>query len=162
MGVRPDIILPDAYEYVKVGEKEYDYALSVDEIPAADYTIWTTDQTRTTDVILASQSRINENEKMQKNKEYAMWLKEQEGDRKIPLNYTAFKKLQDETEETAKQYKNLNKSEDSLAVWSLPNQDELFTKDTVKKVEYQKWFKGISRDLQLQEAVHVVEDLNQK
>ncbi len=161
MGVHPDIILPDAYEYIKVGEKEYNYALPVDEIPAADYSAWQLDKLAFDDAILASQERISDNDRMQKNKEYALWLKQQEEDRMIPLNYDAFKKMQDETEETAKQYKNLNRSQDSIAVWSLPHQQEIFASDTVKKVDYQKWFKGLSRDLQLQEAVMVVKDLKE-
>jgi carboxyl-terminal processing protease len=161
MGVHADIVLPDAYEFIKVGEKEYDYALPVDDIPAADFDPWKTNQVIFDKAIMASQERINANERMQKNKEYARWLKLQEEDRMIPLNYEAFKEMQDETEETAKQYKNLNRSEDSIAVWSLPHQDELFTTDTVQKVDYQKWFKGLSRDLQLQEAVMVVNDLKE-
>jgi hypothetical protein len=69
--------------------------------------------------------------------------------------------MQDETELMSKKYKNLNKSEDSVAVYALAEQLEEFEGDEDKKKEYQKWFKGLSRDLQLQEAITVVGDLKQ-
>ena len=159
-GVRPDIVLPDAYEYIKTGEKEYPYALAVDEIPAANYTKWKRDDASYAKAIISSQQRINGNEQMQKNREYARWLQQQEEDREIPLNYAAFKAWQDETDATAEKYKNLNRSADSLAVWSLAAQQKLFVQDTVTKADYQRWYKGLSRDLQLQEAVLVVSDLD--
>ncbi len=158
-GVKPDIVLPDAYEFIKTGEKEYPYALAVDEIPAAKYSLWNSDAYPS--VIKASQARINANERMQKNREYARWLKQQREDQDIPLNYNAFKQWQDETDAMAENYKNLNRSDDSLATWSLAAQQRLFLEDTMTKADYQRWFKGLSRDLQLQEAVMVVDDLAQ-
>lgn len=158
-GVEPDIVLPDAYEYVKTGEKEYDYALGFDEIPAATYQVWTENSTFG-DVIKSSQKRVNKNDKMELYNEYALWLKQQDEDRKIPLHYASYKSMQDKNDEVAKKYKNLNKSEDSMAVFALQLQLQQFETDTVKKVDYKKWFKNLSRDMYLQEAVQVVTDIN--
>ncbi|MEO1385449.1 MAG: carboxy terminal-processing peptidase, partial [Bacteroidota bacterium] len=36
-GVVPDIVLPDQYSLLKTGEKDYEYSMEWDEIPAADY-----------------------------------------------------------------------------------------------------------------------------
>ncbi len=40
-GVTPDVQMPDPYQYVYSKEKEADYPLSWDKIPAADYKVWT-------------------------------------------------------------------------------------------------------------------------
>ena len=68
-------------------------------------------------------------------KEYALWLKEQDGDKEIPLRYAAFKEFQDQSDDVAKKYKDLNKSQDSMAVWALKVQLVDFKTDTVKKIK---------------------------
>ena len=159
-GVVPDIILPDAYEYVKTGEKEYEYALGFDEIPAATYSKWNKGNQTFSQVIDDSQTRINGNDRVDQFNEYALWLKQQDEDKMVPLKYSVYKALQDKNDEVAEKYKNLNRSEDSMAVWALQLQLQEFKTDTVKKVDYQKWFKNLSKDLFLQEAVKVVEEIN--
>ena len=158
-GVVPDIIMPDAFEYVKTGEKEYEYALEVDEIAAANYTPWSLNNASFSNVIQTSQEQINASPIVGLYKEYALWLKEQDGDKEIPLRYDAFKKFQDQSDDVAKKYKDLNKSQDSMAVWALQIQLKDFKTDTVKKADYQRWFKGLSKDLYLQEAVNVVTEI---
>jgi len=158
-GVVPDIIMPDAFEYVKTGEKEYEYALEVDEIAAAKYAMWDLNNASFSNVIQKSQEHINASPIVGMYKEYALWLKEQDGDKEIPLRYAAFKEFQDQSDDVAKKYKDLNKSQDSMAVWALKVQLVDFKTDTVKKADYQRWFKGLSKDLYLQEAVNVATEI---
>jgi carboxyl-terminal processing protease len=158
-GVVPDIIWPDALQYLKTGEKEYDNALAVDQIPAADFTKWPLDPDKKAKAIANSHARIAANEKMMKIGDYARWLKDEDKEKQIPLRYTDFRAMQDSNEEITKKYKNLNRSEDSLAVGPLPHQLTLFANDEGKKTDYQRWFKGLAWDLQLREAVYVVKDI---
>lgn len=158
-GVHSDIIFPSAYEYIKTGEQELDYALPVDKIAPATYTLWSKNNERYNAAIAASQKRIDGNAEMQRTLDYARWLKLQDEDREIPLNYAAFKKMQDEAEEVASKFKNLNKSEIGIAVWPLlePAQEEPV--DSVKRADNKKWMDALAKDLQIQEAVVVVRDL---
>jgi len=158
-GVRSDIIFPSAYEYIKTGEQELDYALAVNKIASATYVPWAKDEARYQAAIKASQNRIDANAEMQRTLEYARWLKLQEEDREIPLNYAEFKKMLDEADEVAGKFKNLNKSEIAAPVWPLlaPVQDE--PQDTAKLADDKKWMEAIGKDLQIQEAVLVVRDL---
>lgn len=158
-GVVPDIVWPDPLQDLKTGEKEFDNALPVDEIPAANFTRFTNNKERFEAAVKNSNARISTNENMNKIAEYAAWLKEQDGERQIPLNYEAFKAMQEADEAITKQYKNLNRSADSLSVSPLKDQVMMFKEDERKKDDYQRWFKGLAWDLQLREAVYVVKDL---
>jgi len=40
-GVSSDIVLPDIYDYVPLGERDENYPLAYDEIPKASYAVWT-------------------------------------------------------------------------------------------------------------------------
>lgn len=158
-GVHPDIVLPGAYEYIKTGEQELKYALPVDKITAAKYTRWSKDEVRFNTAISASQKRVNENAGMQRNLEYARWLKLQEEVREVPLHYAEFKKMQDEADQVASKFKGLNKAELPISVWPLLEPEQIEPKDTVKVAEDKKWMEAIGKDIQIQEAVLVVRDL---
>lgn len=158
-GVRSDIVLPNPYELIKTGEKEYPYALAEDKIASAQYSIWPHSQAVYAQAIANSKARIAADVRLQKNHDYALWLKQQDENQNIPLKYAAFKDWQDKAEAVSVQYKNINKTEDSTAVWPLAAQKLLFEADTVTQSDYQRWFKSLSTDLQLHEAINVVEDL---
>jgi carboxyl-terminal processing protease len=158
-GVHSDIIFPSAYEYIKTGEQELDYALPVDKIAPATYTLWSKNNERYNAAIAASQKRIDGNAEMQRTLDYARWLQLQEEDREIPLNYAAFKKMQDEAEEVAGKFKSLNKSEVGFSVWPLLEPAQEAPVDSVKMADNKKWMDAIGKDLQVQEAITVVRDL---
>ena len=67
--------------------------------------------------------------------------------------------MQEDAEEVASKFKNLNKSETAIAVWPLlePAQEEPI--DSVKVADNKKWRDAIGKDLQVQEAITVVRDL---
>jgi len=121
--------------------------------------MWDLNNASFSNVIQKSQEHINASPIVGMYKEYALWLKEQDGDKEIPLRYAAFKEFQDQSDDVAKKYKDLNKSQDSMAVWALKVQLVDFKTDTVKKADYQRWFKGLSKDLYLQEAVNVATEI---
>ena len=39
-GVRSDVIMPDRYSYVKMGERDVDNAMPWDKIDVAEYSVW--------------------------------------------------------------------------------------------------------------------------
>ncbi len=158
-GVESDIVFPDAFEFVKTGEKEYDFALPFDEIAKANYSVYSGNKQKFDHAIKSSQARINSNPKFTEFMDYAKWLEVQNEDREIDLQYATFKAMHDKSDAVAEKYKNLNKSEDSTAVWALQTQLIDFKTDTVKQTEYKRWFKSLSKDLYLQEALNVVSEI---
>ncbi len=155
-GVVPDIIMPDVFEFIKTGEKEYEFSLEVDEISPATYTVWNNKNASFKNVIAESQANINANPVVDQFKAYALWLKEQDTDKEIPLQYVAFKKMQDDADVVSKKYKDLNTTKDPMGVFALQIQTKEFETDTVKKADYERWHKDLSTDFYLHEAVNVV------
>ena len=39
-GVKSDVVMPDRYSYIDIGERDYDNPLPYDKIEAADYEVW--------------------------------------------------------------------------------------------------------------------------
>jgi carboxyl-terminal processing protease len=158
-GLKPDVIWPDALQYLKTGEEEYEHALAVDEISSAKYAKWVRNDEQYSGVVGRANSRISGQPKAILTTEYAQWLKDLDKERDIPLKYSDFKAMQDQSEEMAKKYKNLNRSDDSLSVFALQFQLSQFNTDSGKKADYQRWFKGLAWDLHLREAVYLVKEL---
>ncbi len=159
-GVTPEIILPDNYNYIDYGEKEQDYALPYDEINAAQYTTWKTGVENYANAVSASATRIKGNAKFDLIDEYAKWLKEERDLSIISLNYEAYKKEQAVFRAESKKYKKLKKSDVETLVTSNKADVKMWEGSEEKTIERDKWFKSIARDLYLQEAISVANDLD--
>jgi hypothetical protein len=46
-----------------------------------------------------------------------------------------------------------------MAVAALPYQLEMFATDSVQQDIYQKWFKGLSKDVILRESTYIIQDM---
>jgi carboxyl-terminal processing protease len=159
-GVEPEIILPDNYNYIDVGEKEQENALPYDEIGSADYTVWDKGVGNYEGAIKNSAQRVKKNPKFTLIDEYAVWLKDQQEDTEVSLNFDTYHKEQDLSRERSEKYQNMRKAEDEIVVGSLAMDMQMWESSEEKTIERDKWFKNLSKDLYLQEAVAVVHDLN--
>lgn len=159
-GVEPDVILPFSWQDIDWGEKEYPTALSVDEISGAFYNIWPGyEPEKLRDAVLNSVARVDTSAKFARITAYATWLAAQQEDTEVNLQFDAYVSDTKAREESAKQWDKLTRLNDSMSVSALPSQIELFESDSSKAEDYSRWFKGLSRDLYLREAVHVMEDV---
>lgn len=159
-GVEPEIVLPDNYNYIDVGEKEQDNALPYDEIGSADYTVWNKGVENYDMAIKSSASRVKQNPKFSLIDEYAIWLKDQQEDTQVSLNFDTYHQEQDNFRERSDKYKDMRKADEEILVGSLQMDLEMWESSEEKTIERDKWFKNLSKDLYLQEAVAVVYDLN--
>ena len=89
-GVKSDIIFPNRYSYIDIGEKNLENPLSWDKIDPARYNnsgkIFNYSQ-----VISDSKERINNNEYFAIIDEHASWIKSQQDDKIISLEYLTYK-----------------------------------------------------------------------
>ena len=89
-GVKSDIIFPNRYSYVDIGEKDLENPLSWDKIDPARYNnsgkIFNYSQ-----VISDSKERINNNEYFAVIDEHASWIKSQQDDKIVSLDYLTYK-----------------------------------------------------------------------
>jgi len=92
--------------------------------------------------------------------ENAQWIKQQQKDNIFPLNYEAYKSLIDKNEEQAKKFKAIADYKSELKFASTAS-DEAKVKDNEDlKLRRDRWHENLQKDVYIDEAVKVLEDLN--
>jgi len=157
-GVSSDIVMPDRYAYLKMGERDVDNAMPWDKIDPATYTVW--DKTANFNkAIVNSKSRIEHNSQFKLIEENAKWIDSRGEDNTYSLNMEKFKMAQNAIEETAKKYRPISKYKNALKFTSLPYELVETEKDSVLKEKRERWHEGLSKDIYVEEALNVLDDL---
>ena len=102
-GVESDIMVPDRYSFIDIGERDYDNPLPYDKIQKANYRTWD-GYDGLEDIIEASQKRMNSHEQIALIEEQAKWIKTQRDKNDFPLNFNAYKNLMEENDVLAKKF----------------------------------------------------------
>lgn len=157
-GVKSDVVTPDKYKYMEVGERELEFPLPWDKIQSAKYTRWT-DNAKFELAIVNSNKRIAEHPTFKLIDENAKWLKEKSDNNFFPLNYTAYKKQLEEEEEKTKQLKNALENASVVKCTPLPNEEEQMKTDEAFKQRRTRWYESLEKDLYVEEAIKVLNDL---
>ncbi|RUA25204.1 MAG: tail-specific protease [Bacteroidetes bacterium] len=157
-GVKPDVILPDNFMYIKYGEHELDNYLPWDEIPAAKYTP-VASKSDYYPVLAASKQRVAKNDKFQLKEEQARRVKRLRDETVRTLNFEKFQKLEKKLDEEDKKFKDIMSDTTAVIVQPLKVDMEVYLQDTVKTEIAKKWHKSLRKDIYLQEAIHVVDDI---
>jgi len=157
-GVKSDVVVPDRYSYIDIGEKDQENPLPWDKIPAADYTLWDGyidfDQT-----ISKSKARMATNEQLKLIEENAKWVREKRDVNEYSLNYKKYKENIELNEQQAKRFESLNDYKTNLTFESLPYERDLMVKDSILKEKRNRWHKSLSKDVYVEEALSVLEDM---
>ncbi len=158
-GVNPDIVLPDNYAYIEFGEKEQEYALPYDEIGSAKYQTWEKGIGKYDLAINNSRQRVSTNDKFKLIDEYAQWLKSEQENSLVSLNYDQYREEEQEARERSDYFKGMRQSEEEITVASNQADMEMWNANEDKQKERDQWFKSIRNDLYLSEALAVTQDL---
>jgi len=161
-GVTPDIILPDIYTYMNVGEKELDNYMSWDEIKPAAFEPWTPSNYDLATIINKSKARVAKDSIFKQVDENAKRMKKQNDKTYYTLNLKKFREEQKQMKEEADKFKNLQQSPTVLKVFVLKTDSIAMLGDTVKKSRTSSWFETIKKDIYLDEAAHVMQDMMNK
>ena len=157
-GVKSDIVVPDKYTYVDFGEKDQENPLEWDMIEPVPYEPWKSffDYNKT---INASKNRMKSSEFISLIDENARWIKSIRDNNTYHLNYKKFKSNLLENEEKAKKYKKLSEYSSELTFKSLPYEIDLISKDTTLGEKRKRWHKNLTKDIYVNEALNVLNDL---
>ncbi|NAS31423.1 tail-specific protease [Flavobacteriaceae bacterium R38] len=157
-GVKSDIAVPDRYSYIDIGEKDQENPLPWDKIAPANYEPWDgyIDYEST---IAKSKGRMATNSQLALIDENAKWVKEQSDDNDYSLNYETFKAERDENDKRADYFKKIRDYKTNLSFSSLPYELELFKNDNVLKERRERWYEDLAKDVYVEEAINVLEDL---
>ncbi|MCB0446550.1 MAG: carboxy terminal-processing peptidase, partial [Gelidibacter sp.] len=102
-GVKSDVVVPDRYSYINVGEKDQENPLGWDKIEAADYTLWE-NYFDFSSTIEKSKERMANNEQLKLIDQNAQWVKKIRDREIYSLNYDDYKAALKLNEEEAKRF----------------------------------------------------------
>lgn len=157
-GVKSDVVVPDRYSYIDIGEKDYENPLPWDQIKAAKYKIWD-GYIDFEDAIKNSKERMSNNAQLNLIAENAKWVKDQRDAEVYPLNYKAYQNHRLLTENDAKRFDAISDYTSNLAYESLPYEVELYSTDTILKEKRDRWHTSLTGDVYVEEAINVLEDI---
>lgn len=157
-GVKSDIVVPDRYSYIDLGERDQENPLGWDKITPADYEIWDGYIDFET-AVANSKKRMADNPQIKLIEENAKWLKEQQDETVISLDYNSFKEREETAKKRSEHFKSLREYDSKLTFESLKYETELFTQDSVLREKRDRWHKDLAKDIYVEEAVNVLRDL---
>ena len=157
-GVKSDVVIPNRYSYIDFGEKEQDNPLEWDKITAVEYTPWSSNFDYSS-AIEKSKLRIKSNEYLKLIDDNAKWIKSVRDNQEFTLNYFDYVNKIKEDELTAKSFDKLKEFKTNLEFKSLPYEINLFEKDSTLELKRNRWHKNLAKDLYIEEALNVLNDL---
>lgn len=160
-GVHSDVVAPDRYAYLKMGERDIDNAMPWDKIDPAEYSLWNR-STNFNQAIANSRMRISKNKQFQLVDENARWIDGRSKENTYSLNIDDFKRTQTEVENEAKKYKPISDYKNDLIFNSLPYEIEQMKNDNSLKEKRDAWHESLSKDIYVEEALNVLGDLQSK
>ncbi len=157
-GVVPDIILPDFYEYLKFREKDNPDAMPWDEVSKANYKTWQAGYDLQT-VKNISNARIAHDSAFQLIKQRTEILAKQ-NDKQYPLQLEKFRQEQKITRAAVKDIEALIKADREMQVSFLKQDEQRYNSaDKDKSDRYNQWLKNVSKDIYVDQAVKVLNEM---
>lgn len=158
-GVSSDIVMPDRYSYIDMGERDIDNAMPWDKIDAANYKAV---KSNFEAPIANSKKRMAENEQFKLMDENAKFIFAKKDDNTYNLNVDKFKAKVAETEAAAKKFKALSDYKNNLTFDALPYEKAIFEKDASLAEKKKRWYESLSKDIYVEEALNVLDDMQPK
>jgi len=155
-GVKSDIVFPDRFTYLDMGERDEDSALPWDKIAPAKYYPMNVDFA---DVILNSKQRIAVNPNFKLIDENAKWIFSRKDKNVFSLNLTEFKNQMAIADAKIKKFKVISDYNNNLQFQSLPNEVALFEKDTLLKQKRERWHEDLQKDVYIDETLNVISEM---
>lgn len=157
-GVKSDVVMPDRYSYIDIGERDYDNPLPYDKISPAAYEPWDgyIDYEGT---IQRSKERMAKSEQLQLIDENARWIKKSRDEMEVTLNFDAYVADIEKRKEETKKFEAIKDYDNHLSYHSLPNEKALMKQDTTLREKRKRWHEGLAGDIYVEEAINVLEDL---
>lgn len=157
-GVKSDIVLPNRYTYMDMGEKDQDNPLPWDEIQPATYEEWE-NSINYEEIIKLSRNRVNNNPTLKLIDESARWIEKTRSKKVFSLNFKTFKNEMIDNERESKKFDSISDYKTDLLFSSLSYEFPLMDRDSVLRDNRNRWHESLSKDIYMEEALNVLKDL---
>lgn len=157
-GVKSDVVMPDRYSYIDIGERDYDNPLPYDKIEPAEYEVWN-GYIDIEETIKKSQERIKQSESLALIEQNALWIKSKRDEMEVDLNFDVYRSEIEKRKEEGKKFDSIGSYDNKLKYRSLPYEVQLMRQDTTLQEKRKRWHKNLAKDVYVEEAINVLEDL---
>ena len=157
-GVSPDVKLPGVYEFIDVGEKEYDYALPWSSINPA-YFIKHPTEFNLEDLNNKTQIRLDTSSYFKSVLNNAKLIKESQDLTKIPLGLEAYKAYKNERKEISDASKVKDVAIDDMNVQLNKLDLYLAKSDTILQTRLKKFKEETAEDHYIRESLRVLAEM---
>ena len=160
-GVTPDIILPDNYDDIEIGEEQEDYPLSWTEIDAVEYDqdIFVLNKNDLDKLRKKSAQRVADNESFQKVVANAKRIAKTREESVYPLNLEAYQEFSAQRKAEADQFKDLFKEAGSLTANNLKADYDYIHENEKNEDMNEAFVDGVSKDAYIKETLNIMHDL---
>jgi len=158
-GVKSDVVVPDRYSYVDMGEKDQDNPLPWDEIQPASYKLWESAIDYET-TIKRSKDRMAKSPEIKLIDDNARWIQSVRSKDLYSLKYEDYDSELERNEKESERFDSLKDYTTNLTFESLPYELPIMEKDSVFKINRKRWHESLSKDIYMEEALNVLTDLN--
>ncbi|MCF8332007.1 MAG: carboxy terminal-processing peptidase [Bacteroidales bacterium] len=158
-GVKPDIILPDKYAYVEVGEKEMDNAMPWSKIESLEYEPWPKEYNLKS-ISENSHKRIRKNYVFDLIEKDAKRVEQNRNNTYKTLNLNKFIKEQEKLRNASKKLREARDEIVPLDVTQLKKDVQIVGQDSVKIERFKRWKNNLKKDIYLKEALNIMQDIN--
>ncbi|WP_445719736.1 carboxy terminal-processing peptidase [Flavobacterium sp.] len=155
-GVKSDIVFPDRFAYLDMGERDEESALPWDKIAPAKYEPLNINYDN---VIANSKKRIATNNTFKLIDENAKWIYERKDENVISLNLIDFNKEIALADAKIKKFKQISEYNNKFQFQSLPDELALFENDTLLKQKRERWHEEMQKDVYIEETLNVISDI---
>ena len=155
-GVKSDIVFPDRFSYLDMGERDEESALPWDKIEPAKYQPL---NVNFDNVIANSKKRIAANPTFNLIDENAKWIFERKDENDFSLNLNDFKREIAAADVKIKKFKAISDYNNKYTFTSLPDEVALFEKDTLLKQKRERWHEELQKDIYVEETLNVISDM---
>ena len=157
-GVKSDVITPDRYRYVDVGERDEDNPMRWDRISPLVYTKWN-GYLNYYEVIKQSQDRVNDHPIFNLVDQDAKWIEQRQNDNTIALNYQEYVSKIESDRAYADQFDAVEEYDNNLDFTISPADQKRISEDDIFLEKRERWFSNLSKDFYVEEAVNILQDL---
>jgi carboxyl-terminal processing protease len=157
-GVKSNVVAPDRYAYLEIGERDEEFPLPYDEIEPATYEKFN-GYINFEESIARSQERVDNNKYFDLIDQNAQWISEQQDEYEVPLSLAEYQARLDRLEKETERFEALEDYKNDLKVKALVQEQRLMDADTSLADKRKRWHDGINKDLYIAEAINILKDL---
>jgi len=157
-GVKSDVVMPDRYSYIEIGERDYENPLPYDKISAAEFELWSgyIDYETT---IEQSIQRMSQNAQVTLIDENALWIKQSQDQTEITLNIKAYQSEMSARQKESERFEKIKSYDNHLDYRSLDADLSKMEQDTTLREKRKRWHESLAKDVYLEEAINILLDL---